>query len=324
MNNQVKISVIVPIYKAESTLLRCLDSLKAQTFTDFEVLMIDDGSPDNCGAMIDEYARQDNRFKAIHQTNSGVSAARQSGIDHAQGEYTIHADPDDWVEPAMLEALYAKAKADDADMVICDFYENSYQGQSYVGQKPSAVEAGVILKELFLNLHGSCCNKLIRRSCYEQFGVSFPTGVSFCEDQYVIAALLKHNIKVTYLPKAFYHYVRDNVASLSRVYTERSYQEDLLVKERFMELLGDTPIATLVRGSREALMVIKAFYGGRKLYSSSEFKRLFGSYVTVLQEHGGGWLQRTMIRMACRGWYQPVIALWQALQWSKHQLLTLR
>lgn len=320
----VAVSVIVPIYDAESTLLRCLDSLKAQTFIDFEVLMIDDGSPDNCGAMIDEYARQDNRFKAIHQTNSGVSATRQCGIDHAQGEYTIHADPDDWVESTMLEELYAKAKEADADMVICDFYENSYQGQSYVRQQPSAVESGVILKELFLNLHGSCCNKLIRRSCYEQFGVSFPTGVFFCEDQYVIAALLKNNIKVTYLPKAFYHYVRDNVASLSRVYTERSYQEDLAVMKLFLDLLGDTSVARLAERNKQVLMVVKAFYGGRKLYSSSEFKRLFGSYATVFQEHGGGWLQRTMIRMACRGWYQPVIALWQALQWSKHQLLTLR
>ncbi|MDY3853296.1 MAG: glycosyltransferase family 2 protein [Prevotella sp.] len=320
----IAVSVVVPIYRAEATLLRCLDSLRGQTLRDFEVLMIDDGSPDNCGAMIDEYARQDNRFKAIHQVNSGVSAARQCGIDHAQGEYTIHADPDDWVEPAMLEALYAKAKADDADMVICDFYENSYQGQSYVRQQPSGLESGVILQELFLNLHGSCWNKLIRRSCYEQFGVSFPAGVSFCEDQYVIAALLKNNIKVAYLPKAFYHYVRDNVASLSRVYTERSHQEDLLVMKLFMDLLGNTPVAHLAERNKQMLMVVKAFYGGRRLYSSSEFKRLFGSYSTVFQEHGGGWLQRTMIRMACRGWYQPVIALWQVLQWSKHQLLTLR
>ena len=119
MNNP-KISIIVPIYKAESTLLRCLDSLKTQTFADFEVLMVDDGSPDRCGEMIDEYAAKDVRFKAYHKSNGGVSSARQFGIDHAVGEYTIHADPDDWVEPTMLEALYGKAKEEDADMVICE------------------------------------------------------------------------------------------------------------------------------------------------------------------------------------------------------------
>ena len=90
-----KISIIVPIYKAESTLIRCLDSLKAQTLPDFEVIMVDDGSPDRCGAMIDEYAARDGRFKAFHTPNGGVSSARQFGIDHATGEYTIHADPDD-------------------------------------------------------------------------------------------------------------------------------------------------------------------------------------------------------------------------------------
>ncbi len=96
-----QVSVIVPIYNAEATLLRCLDTLRNQTFQDFEVLMIDDGSPDRCGEMIDDYARCDNRFKAYHKENGGVSSARQYGIEQAQGVYTIHADPDDWVEPNM-------------------------------------------------------------------------------------------------------------------------------------------------------------------------------------------------------------------------------
>ena len=123
------ISVIVPIYNAEKTLRKCVDSLLAQTFQDYEILLIDDGSPDQCGAICDEYAKLDSRVRVIHQENQGVSAARQCGMDNAQGEYTIHADPDDWVEPEMLEELYKKAKEDDAYMVICDFYENTYKGQ---------------------------------------------------------------------------------------------------------------------------------------------------------------------------------------------------
>ena len=154
------VSVVVPIYKAKDTLYRCLESLKMQTFMDFEVLMVDDGSPDQCGKMIDEYAAKDYRFKAFHKENGGVSSARHFGIDHACGEYTIHADPDDWVEPTMLEELYKKAKEDDADMVICDFYVNTYEGQYYLSQKPSSLHHGIVLKELFEHFCGCYFNEI--------------------------------------------------------------------------------------------------------------------------------------------------------------------
>ena len=99
------VSVIVPVYNAEPYIRRCLDSISAQTFKDFEVILIDDGSPDHCGAICDEYARQDSRFRVIHKENEGVAVARQCGIDNAQGTYSIHCDPDDWVEPNWLEEL---------------------------------------------------------------------------------------------------------------------------------------------------------------------------------------------------------------------------
>lgn len=120
--NMPKISIIVPVYKAEKYLNRCVDSILAQTFTDFELLLIDDGSPDKSGEICDEYARKDSRVRVIHKENGGVSSARQRGLDESIGEYTIHADPDDWVEPTMLEELYNKANKEDADMVICDFF----------------------------------------------------------------------------------------------------------------------------------------------------------------------------------------------------------
>ena len=130
------ISIIVPVYKAEPYLHRCVDSLLAQTFTDFEVLLIDDGSPDRSGEICDDYARKDARVRVFHQENGGVSVARQRGLDEALGEYTIHADPDDWVEPDMLEALYRKAKEDDADMVICDFVNEYKTGGGNLQARP--------------------------------------------------------------------------------------------------------------------------------------------------------------------------------------------
>ena len=201
-----KISVIVPVYKAEAYLHRCVDSLLAQTFQDFEVLLIDDGSPDRSGEICDEYARKDSRVRVFHKENGGVSSARQYGMDHAKGEYTIHADPDDWVEPTMLEELYRKAKEEDADMVICDFYVDEKEGTHYQAQKPSDLQAEKVCCELFHRLHGSTCNKLVRRACFLRYEVRFPLELSYCEDLFVNACLLSHGIRVAYLPKAFYHY----------------------------------------------------------------------------------------------------------------------
>ena len=216
MNDRPAISVIVAVYKAESYLQKCLDSLRAQTFQDFEVLLVDDGSPDHSGAICDEYAATDSRFRVFHKENGGVSSARQCGIDHARGEYTIHADPDDWVEPDMLAQLYAKAKAEDADMVICDYYVDARGNSRRIVQRPSALDHETVLRELFQQLHGSCWNKLVKRACYSEYRVAFPLELSFCEDLYVNAAFLCHDLRIAYLPQAFYHYVQDsNPSSLT-------------------------------------------------------------------------------------------------------------
>ena len=232
-----KISVIVPVYKAEAYLHRCVDSLLAQTFTDFEILLVDDGSPDKSGEICDEYARKDIRVRVFHKENGGVSSARQCGMDHAQGEYTIHADPDDWVDPTMLEELYLKAKEEDADMVICDFYEERKNKTIYVRQQPSSLDHETVLCELFQQLHGSCCNKLVKRACYREFGVKFPLELSYCEDLFVNTCLLSHKINVAYLPKAYYHYDQyTNGESLVR----RPIDVIIASRSLFISLLSST------------------------------------------------------------------------------------
>lgn len=229
-----KISVIVPVYKAESYLHRCVDSLLAQTFQNFEILLVDDGSPDCSGEICDEYAKKDKRVRVFHKENGGVSSARQCGLDNAKGEYTIHADPDDWVEPTMLEELYKKAKENDADMVICDFYDHENGSFTYIQQKPTSLDCRVVLCELFKQLHGSCCNKLIRKFCYDKMDVNFPLDLSYCEDLYVNVCLLSKGIKVSYLPKAFYHYDHDiNPNSL----VSRSLGTILVQGKKFSNLL---------------------------------------------------------------------------------------
>lgn len=212
-----QISIIVPIYKAEAYIRRCLDSIVAQSFTDWEAILVDDGSPDRSGEICDEYARRDSRIRVIHQENKGVAGARQTGIDNAIGEYSIHCDPDDWVEGDWLECLYSHAKSDGADMVICDFFNERPMGQEYDCQKPYELTSKTVFRQLVEGtMHGSTCNKLLRTRLYKDFNITFPLNMVYCEDLFVICQFLSHDIKVSYVPKALYHYdVSINTNSLS-------------------------------------------------------------------------------------------------------------
>jgi glycosyltransferase len=103
------ISVIVPVYKAEAYLRKCIEGILQQTFTDFQLILVDDGSPDKSGEICDEFARKDSRVEVIHKANGGLTSARKYGMKCARGIYSIHIDPDDWVEPLLLEELYKEA-----------------------------------------------------------------------------------------------------------------------------------------------------------------------------------------------------------------------
>ena len=223
--NQGLVSIIVPVYKAEKYIHQCIDSLLTQTYRNIEVILVDDGSPDHCGKICDEYAAKDYRVKVIHQQNGGVSVARQTGIDHATGEYSIHADPDDWVELNMIEELVAKAKADDADMVICDFYRESKSEKTYDCQNPGddLSASAVLRKILSQQLHGSCWNKLVNRSRIEGIGFT-PEDLCILEDELYNIRILTRSIKVTYLPKALYHYRIDNENSLCNTISDKSFK----------------------------------------------------------------------------------------------------
>lgn len=243
MSIDLLVSVVIPVYKAEDYLKRCVESLLSQTFQNFEIILVDDGSPDHSGTICDDYARKDERIKVFHKINGGVSSARQYGMEHAKGEYVIHADPDDWVESSMLEELYNKAKEENADMVICDYYMNYENKQVYKKQEPSSLDHRTVLKELLQQLHGSCCNKLVRRACYDETGTRFPEGFTLWEDRFVCCSLCLAKLKITYLDKAFYHYDRiSNANSLARFHTLSGldsvikfidYFESILVEDEY-------------------------------------------------------------------------------------------
>lgn len=122
-----KITIIIPVYNVERYLRRCLDIIAAQTFTDWECILIDDGSPYASGAVCDEYAANDGRFCVIHQDNRGVSAARNAGLDAARGEWIAFVDSGDWVDKDMLTALYACAVEKQAEVVVSGDYAEKGQ-----------------------------------------------------------------------------------------------------------------------------------------------------------------------------------------------------
>ena len=211
------VTIIMPVYNAQSSVGRTVDSILAQTFTDWELIAIDDGSTDGSGYILDNYAVKDSRIKVIHKSNGGVASARQVGINNACGTYTIHADSDDWIEPNMLHDMVDMAERDHSDIVIADFFIDNGNKSIVSTQKPNELKAKSVLKGLYDNkLFGGLWHKLIRRSIYDDNRIHFIEGVNYCEDLLILTKMLLWcSPKISYLPKAYYHYFC-NDTSLTR------------------------------------------------------------------------------------------------------------
>lgn len=296
------ISVIVPIYNMEKLMRKCLDSILAQTFQDYECLLIDDGSKDGSPAICDEYAAKDSRFKAYHKPNGGLSDARNYGIERAQGEYTIFFDPDDWVDADCLTDMYAKAVETDADMVMCDLYYNDPYRQSYCKQEPTSLDHNDVLKDLIIGkVYGFTVTKLLRRTLYQQYDLQYPVGMYGCEDQYTMCKLLKNDIKIAYLPKAYYHYMHYGNVTQSRRYDESTYQQDIKIRDMFVELLADTPYQQIAFQTKSKAIVYRAFYFGSSVFSSKKFKEKFAPYSESISYSG---FEGFLLRCSLNGYYQ--------------------
>ena len=284
------ISIIVPVYKAEKYLHRCVDSILAQTFTNFELILVDDGSPDGSGTLCDQYTQKDSRVKVIHKENGGVASARQCGMDNATGIYTIHADPDDWVEPTMLEELYNKAISENADMVICDFYVNENRGNTYVTQEVSKETSQEVFKDLlFHRLHGSLCNKLIKSACYTDFNIRFVENLNYCEDYLICVKILAHDVKVAYLNKAFYYYDQVvNGDSITRKYTIETYKQRCRFIDELKAVLKEEYKNAILKN--EASVAAECMY--YNIFAKKEYKNIYSSRKWELLKHIGGYRQK--------------------------------
>ena len=202
------ISVIVPIYKVELYIRQCIDSLLAQTYRNLEIILVDDGSPDGCPAICDEYARKDSRIRVIHKENGGLSDARNVGIDAAKGDYIGFVDSDDWVMPDMYEYLYRGAQEYGADITVCEYYEcwknkckATYRPEVRIFACDEAINALLLLK-----IGSYAWNKLYKREVWSA-DIRYPKGELY-EDVRTTYRLFEKVQKVVALPEPKYYYRR--------------------------------------------------------------------------------------------------------------------
>lgn len=218
----MKLSIIVPVYNVEPYLRRCVDSILNQTFTDFELILVDDGSPDGCPSICDEYVEADNRIKVIHKKNGGLSDARNAGLDIAQGDFIGFVDSDDSISPEMYQRLMDFQVKTDADIVACGVL-NLDQGGEVIGHWPDLAENQVYGKKDFIsnfypdvrrNIMPSVANKIFKRGIFHS--IRFPIGKIYEDAQIRLKIYdLCETIAVCHEP--LYYYYCDRPGSINNV-----------------------------------------------------------------------------------------------------------
>lgn len=213
-----EISVIVPVYNVQNYLEKCVDSILAQTFSDFEVLLINDGSTDKSGVLCNEYAQKYDRIKVIHKKNEGVSAARNDGIKNAKGGFLLYVDSDDYIDKTMLEDMYSNAQITGADIVACDFYQEYSDKSVYTSAYYENKEE--FFRDVLGNNWGVMWKMLVRADLYSKNNISFPPKIDAGEDYCVCVKLVYYAQKISCIKQAYYHYVRSNPNSIIAIKTE--------------------------------------------------------------------------------------------------------
>lgn len=224
--NTVSISIIVPVYRAAVYLEACLESIRQQTFTDFEVWLIDDGSPDNSGAICDAFATQDPRFRVIHQPNGGVSSARNKGLEQAQGEWICFVDSDDTIGKDYLSTLYAAVQGEPDQLIIQGFqtiYPQRKEIRSFETHHYDASEIHRTFEELRINRCGFPFGKLYNRQIIQQHQLRFDEQIHYAEDVMFMLGYLCHVSAIQTVAGCEYqYYVRNNASLSQRIFTYES------------------------------------------------------------------------------------------------------
>lgn len=266
------LSIIVPIYNVEQYLANCIESILIQTFNDFELILVNDGSTDSCGEICNYYAKIDNRVLVIHKTNGGVSSARNAGIDKATGEYIAFIDPDDSIEPNMYELLLKAALLHKVDIVICpikiiDISNNTRSISSIwtdinciIGKQE--IEKYLIPSILVNRTYSlvSSVNKLYRKSLFDLFNIRFDEHKHHSEDARLNFTLLPLINNLVYIEQPLYNYYLRRRNSLSKVFREDLYEYILDNKSFLIELCRKYSLANKIDTVRKHFMQVTLGY----------------------------------------------------------------
>ncbi len=280
MSREIKISVIIPVYRVERFIVRCAESLLGQTMKDAEFIFVDDATPDGSIGLLQEcIARHPERDGAVkvlkHDVNRGLPAARNTGMSVAEGQYIFHCDSDDWLDADALQRMYDAASGEKADIVWCDWYLTFRHNERYMKQPGYGTPVDALKGMLSGAMKFNVWNKLVSRSLYTGNGISFPDGYGMGEDM-TMMMLFAVADKVVHLPEAFYHYDKTNEGAFSRTYSDRHMKEldynvrriSLFLHERYGDTLDtemgflklDVKYPFLISASREKYRMWQHMY----------------------------------------------------------------
>lgn len=247
---QPSISIIVPIYKVQDYLSECIESILSQTFTDFELILVDDGSPDNCPAMCDAYAQKDFRIKVIHKKNGGLMSAWKAGFEISTGQYIGFVDSDDWIAPQMYEELYKVIRNHNADLVQCDFIHESTCPRVGVCKTDRVYifEQSEIITQLLPRMltlwetdgfifSNSRWNKLIKRDLIANNLKYCDERISIGEDLNIMLPVVLDCRKIVCIPGCYYHYRCNENSITSLKYKKGFWQQQLLLMQRVQSVI---------------------------------------------------------------------------------------
>lgn len=246
----MKISVIVPVYNVESYLEQCLNSILTQLYTDLEIILVNDGSTDQSASICEEFATKDSRIKVFHQTNAGVSSARNTGILEATGDYITFVDSDDWLEPMMYQKMMSAALSNGLpDVIMCDFIHEKEDSKEPITEK---IRNGFytkeeIVEELYPTLlvtedFGrlpivSIWNCLFKKDLFESKNIRFDTSLKYAEDYLFMATIVINADSFYYLKENYFYHYRQYNLSRSKKYQFEWWANFLYLNNKLKELV---------------------------------------------------------------------------------------
>ena len=271
------ISVIVPVYKVEKYLHKCIDSILAQTYTNLEIILVDDGSPDNCGRICDEYALKDSRIKVIHQKNGGLSAARNAGLDIATGEYIGFVDSDDYIAPDMYEKLYEALIKAKAEIAICNFafVDSSYRLINEESPVKNEVlnNNGIFEKftEKYYWYYVTVWNRLYKAGLFSN--LRFEIGKTN-EDEFIAHKIFCQCNTVVVTEDTFYYYLKREDSIMGSPVTIKRADGVEGIYNRIQYLKDNCPGVDITKASRPLFCAYRSFKVRFRPVTEYDFRRL--------------------------------------------------